>query len=156
MTQQGRSPFDGPELDESGEFILGEHAHEFDNPDGYVQGFNERGHPENRASRAAARELRRAKNDVLSTVGVVVSKNDLGKPILRKKTEKQKVDNIVRENEYGLALAALDLGLMFGSLWWLMIVRRRIQVCLSHTTLSTTILIKVLPTRPLDPTHLSR
>lgn len=62
---------------------------------------------------------------------MVVSKDDDKKLKYQKKNDKQKIDAVVSENEYGLALAALDLGLMFATLWWLVSLRARIQVSLA-------------------------
>ncbi len=123
--KQGRSPYEAPILSESGEFVLGPYAHEFDNPDGYTQQYNERGHPEFRASRAAARELRRAKNDVLSTVGVVYRK---AKPTHSTKNDGDLVKIVHSENEAGFILSSMDNLLMFCSLWWLFSLRMRVQV----------------------------
>jgi hypothetical protein len=126
---QGRSPFEEPELTESGDFILGLHAHELDNKvDGYVQQFDEKGHPEHRAAKVAAKEFRRAKNDVLETIGVVVKK-EKQESTRRRTTEKDKVSALLRENSYGPWLKALDSGLTLLSLWWLMSLRSRFQVC---------------------------
>ena len=118
----GLSAFEDPELDDTGDFILGSHAHDLD-AEGYVQQFNARGHPENKASKAAARELRRAKNDVLSVAGVIKQEKDNAEA-----TARRKVDLIIRETEYGLGLAGMDLLIMFAALWWLVSLRRRIQV----------------------------
>jgi hypothetical protein len=112
-------------LSESGEFILGPYAHEFDNTDGYVQQYNERGHPEFRASRVAARELRRAKNDVLSTVGVLYKTTNTNRS---KKNERELVKLVKSENEAGFFLSSIDNLAMFCSLWWLFSLRMRVQV----------------------------
>jgi hypothetical protein len=122
---QGRSPYEAPVLSGSGEFILGPYAHEFDNTDGYTQLYNERGHPEFRASRAAARDLRRAKNDVLSTVGVVYK---TAKPTRSRKNDGRLIKMVHSENEVGFILSGLDNLLMFCTLWWLFSLRMRVQV----------------------------
>jgi hypothetical protein len=127
---QGRSPFEAPELTESGEFILGAHAHDLDNQeDGYVQQFDDKGHPENRAAKAAAKEFRRAKNDVLETIGVVVKK-EKQESKRRQSTEEKKVAALIRENSYGPWLKLADSGITLLSLWWLISLRSRFQVCL--------------------------
>lgn len=113
-------------MTDSGEFILGPYAHEFDNTDGYIQQYNERGHPEFRASRAAARELRRAKNDVLSTVGVVYK---MAEPARSKKNDGKLVKLAQSENEAGFILSSVDNLAMFCSLRWLTCLRMRVQVC---------------------------
>jgi hypothetical protein len=127
LTQiQGRSPYEAPVLSDSGDFILGPYAHEFDNADVYTQQYNERGHPEFRASRAAARELRRAKNDVFSTVGVVYKKTKShSRPT---KDEGEVVKMLRSENEVGFILSSMDNHFMFCSLWWLFSLGMRVQV----------------------------
>ncbi|KKK20672.1 hypothetical protein ARAM_000327, partial [Aspergillus rambellii] len=64
--------------------------------DGYVQHYDERGHPVNTESKNFGRELRRAKNDILSTMGIVVSEDGN-----RGRSEQEKIDMIVAENDYG-------------------------------------------------------
>ena len=125
---QGRSPFEEPELTDSGDFILGSHAHDLDNQaDGYVQQFDEKGHPENKAAKAAAKEFRHAKNEALETIGVVTKKNKR-ESRQRIRTEKQNVATLVRENLYGPWLKAVEPGFTLLSLWWLMSLRSRFQV----------------------------
>lgn len=121
----GRSPYEAPILTESGDFILGQYAHEFDNTDGYTQQYNERGHPQSRASRAAARELRRAKNDVLSTVGVVYKK---ATPTHSQESDDLLVRTVNLENKAGFTLFRINNFLTFCSLWWLSSLRRRVMV----------------------------
>ncbi|KKK17666.1 hypothetical protein AOCH_002488 [Aspergillus ochraceoroseus] len=67
--------------------------------DGYVQHYDERGHPVNTESKNFGRELRRAKNDILSTMGIVVSEDGN-----RGRSEQEKIDMIVAENDYGLVM----------------------------------------------------
>jgi hypothetical protein len=125
---QGRSPFEEPELTESGEFILGSHAHDLDNRvDGYVQQFDKRGQPKHPTAKAAAKEFRHAENEVMDAMGVVRRK---GKQEIkrRKSTEKEKLAALLRENSYGPWFKALDSGITLLSLWWLMSLRSRIQV----------------------------
>jgi hypothetical protein len=132
---QGRSPFEEPELTESGEFILGSHAHDLDNQrDGYVQQFGNKGHPENRAAKAATKEFMHAKNDVLETIGVVVKK-EKQESKRRQSTEENKVAALLRENSYGPWLKAADYGITYISLWWLKSLRSRFQVCLKSELL---------------------
>ena len=138
----GRSPYEAPELDENGNFILGEYAHEFDNSDGYVQQFNIRGHPENRQSHAAARELRRAANDVLSTVGVVVSKKNLESLNEPRTDEKQRTEEVINENEYGFVPALTDQVLSAVLPLWMAGMRRRILVFCSYASLPLTAIVR--------------
>lgn len=64
--------------------------------DDYVQQYDERGHPVNPASKLFGRELRRAKNDVLSTMGIVVSGEDGNLGATR---EREKVNLLMTEND---------------------------------------------------------
>lgn len=93
--------------------------------DGYVQQYDDRGHPVFPASKALARDLRRAKNDVLSTMGVVVS-GEAGRSSTLK--DKKAFNIITSENDYGLAIVALDHAIYFFGSWWIESLRRRIQV----------------------------
>jgi hypothetical protein len=92
--------------------------------DGYVQHYDERGHPVNPESKSFGRELRRAKNDILSTMGIVVSEegNAAGP------SEQQKIERITAENDYGLIMATLDQISVFLGTWWTSSLTHRIQV----------------------------
>jgi hypothetical protein len=81
----------------------------------------------NPAAKAAAKEFRRARNDVLKAIGVVQKKED-GEFKRRKTTEREMVATLFRENAYGPWLKAMDSGLTLLSLWWLMSLRSRFQV----------------------------
>jgi hypothetical protein len=127
MVKQGRSPYEppdppvGPAADASGRVhrrVSAVHA------DGYVQHYDERGHPINPDSKSFGRELRRAKNDILSTMGIVVSEDrNTGTP-----NEQQKIDMIAAENDYGLIMATFDQVAVFLSSWWTSSLTGRIQV----------------------------
>lgn len=95
------------------------------NADGYIQQYDERGHAVNPASKSFGRELRRAKNDVLSTMGIVVSGED-GKLGISK--ERQKVNLLTAENDYGLVMATFDQALNFLGSWWTLSLGGRVQV----------------------------
>jgi hypothetical protein len=99
----------------------------------YVQRYNDRGYPINRASRVLARRLRHAQNDVLATVGVCVGKDEdhMATVHRRSRSNPEVVGLIVSENEVGLGVAAADLSLMFICLWWTSAVRARLQVGLT-------------------------
>ncbi|ERF68996.1 hypothetical protein EPUS_06683 [Endocarpon pusillum Z07020] len=125
----GRSPYEAPVLSESGEYILGPYAHEFENTDNYTQQYDERGHPENRESRVAARDLRRAKNDVLSTVGVVYKKAEPRNP----KNDGELLRTVQSENEAGFLLSSMDNLFMFCALWWLFSLRMRVEAFKSYS-----------------------
>ena len=79
----------------------------------YVQSYDLRGHPENQTSRANARRLRRAQNDILATIGVCVSVDKDGKLVPsssidsdKEERETKKLASIVSENEFGFWLSA--------------------------------------------------
>ena len=110
--------------------MLGPHAHDFDNlAGGYRQEFDDRGRPVNPAAAAAALALRNAQNDVLYTVGVVKKKH-------KQKSERKRIANretvamMVKENSYGDWLGILDNAFVSASTWWIVSLRRRIQVLL--------------------------
>ena len=79
----------------------------------------------NPESKQFGRELRRAKNDVLSMMGVVVSGED-GK--LGLSNDQRKIDLITTENDYGLFMATLDQVLVFLGSWWTSSLAGRVQV----------------------------
>ncbi|KAF3481651.1 uncharacterized protein GIQ15_04410 [Arthroderma uncinatum] len=109
----GRSPYEAPELTVNGEAVPQPNQHLANtNADGYVQEYDARGHPINRRSKAEAKQLRKAKNDVLSTMGIVVSGEDLNSASVN---EQDKIALLAEENDYGLALAAIDQLAMFGA-----------------------------------------
>ncbi|KAL4944909.1 hypothetical protein BDV06DRAFT_186099 [Aspergillus oleicola] len=90
--------------------------------DGYVQHYDERGHPVNPESKTFGRELRRAKNDILSTMGIVVSED-----ANRGRNQQEKIDAIVTENDLGLAMVTLDQFSVFLGSWWTTSLTGRIQ-----------------------------
>jgi hypothetical protein len=95
-----------------------------------VQQFDSGGRPINPASRIAVREMVRAQNDVLATVGVCygIAAGDKGSTLNRAKSERDKLESVMRENEVGLFIGAADLGVLFLGNWWLDGIRHRIQV----------------------------
>lgn len=103
--------------------------------DGYVQHYDERGHPINLESKQFGRELRRAKNDILSTMGVVVSGEDGNSGI---SNEQRKINLIAAENDYGLFVATLDQILVFIGSWWTSSLAGRVQVRRVPDLLKTT------------------
>ncbi|KAL5003889.1 hypothetical protein BDV10DRAFT_154574 [Aspergillus recurvatus] len=126
----GRSPYEVPEPPAG---YPGEHAistHRRISPvhaDGYVQHYDERGHPVNPESKSFGRDLRRAKNDILSTMGIVVSED-----ANRGRNEQQKIDAIVTENDYGLVMVTLDQISVFLGSWWTTSLTGRIQTFRSY------------------------
>jgi len=92
-----------------------------------VQRYDDRGHPVNPESKALGKELRKAKNDILSTMGIVVSGEDGGDGA---PNEQQKINMIAAENDYGLVMATLDQVSVFLGSWWTSSLAGRIQVSL--------------------------
>jgi hypothetical protein len=123
----GRSPFQAPELDDNGDFILGPHAHDLDNKDFYVQQFDERGHPKNDASKATIRAMQHAQNAVLETVGVVVRREEASKSAWQRQSKKRKLQDILDENSQGFVLREIGPFMLQLSMWWAISLRRRIQ-----------------------------
>ncbi|KIW17471.1 hypothetical protein PV08_04665 [Exophiala spinifera] len=131
----GRSPFDAPLQDEDGEFILGpnvQHA----TARNYVQRFDSRGHPENLASEASRRRLRRAQNEVLSTVGVVVRKAKMNRSRWESMGDDQKHLLLLDENIAGANIGIVESVVLKMSTRWLSALRRRILVFKSYVGLS--------------------
>ena len=95
-----------------------------------MQRFDERGCPINLESRTEARRLRRAQNEVLSTVGLCVSRDEDARKIIhdRQGADREKVAAVIEENELGLELMTANLAYMFLSLWWTFASRGRLQV----------------------------
>ena len=103
------------------------------NADGYIQQFDERGHPINPTSKSSGKELRRAKNDVLSTMGIVVSGEDGSGPTSK---ERQKANLLIAENDYGLIMATLDQVMTFLTSWWSISLGCRIQVRITELAMA--------------------
>ncbi|OJD18727.1 hypothetical protein AJ78_01264 [Emergomyces pasteurianus Ep9510] len=126
----GRSPYEAPETPPQGYVAAERRAEDSVNADGYVQEYDARGHPINPSSKALARQLRRAKNDILSTMGIVVSGEDGTLGISK---ERQRMNLLSTENDYGLAMATLDQVVMFFSSWWTTSLASRIQTFKRYT-----------------------
>jgi hypothetical protein len=141
---------------ESGEFILGSHAHDLDNQvDGYVQQFDKKGQPKNPAAKAAAKDFRHAKNEVMEAMGVVKRKGNQESK-LRKSTEKEKLAALLRENSYGPWLKAMDSGVTLLSLWWLMSLRSRFQVWSQSALLEKMLMKSARHSNPSRTCHFSK
>ncbi|KAJ5635203.1 uncharacterized protein N7484_008516 [Penicillium longicatenatum] len=80
-----------------------------------MQQYDARGHQVNPESKALGRELRRAKNDILSTMGIVVSGEDRN---ANTSNEEQRMNQIATENDFGLVITTLDQLFVFFSTWW--------------------------------------
>jgi hypothetical protein len=90
-----------------------------------MQQYDARGHPVNPESKALARELRRAKNDILSTMGIVVSGEDRN---ASPSDEQQKINQIAAENDFGLVITTFDQIFALFGIWWSSSLTGRIQV----------------------------
>lgn len=74
------------------------------------------------STNALRSELINAQNDVLATVGVYLRDNG-------SKPREDDTDKVMRENEVGLIVGAVDLTLTYLSSWPLVGIRNRLQVC---------------------------
>lgn len=92
--------------------------------DNYMQEYDSRGHPINSESKSLGKDLRRAKNDILSTMGIVSREDrNAGVP-----NEQQKLAQIASENDFGLVITTLDqLSIFFGT-WWTSSLTGRVKV----------------------------
>ncbi|TQB72828.1 hypothetical protein MPDQ_006390 [Monascus purpureus] len=126
----GRSPYEAPESSVPDLSTSARRRAASLCADGYVQHYDERGHPINPESKQFGRELRRAKNDILSTMGVVVSGEDGNSGI---SNEQRKINLIAAENDYGLFVATLDQILVFIGSWWTSSLAGRVQTFRSYT-----------------------
>jgi len=97
-----------------------------------MQQYDSRGHPVNPESKNLGRELRKAKNDILSTMGIVVSGDDNN---ATSSNEQQRISQITAENDFGLVITTTDQLLIFFGSWWTSSLVGRIQVRqLAHST----------------------
>ena len=100
----------------------------------YRQQYDRKGYPENPASRALARQSRRAINDILTTVGVCVGVDAEGelRPIPDGSTsvlDKVKIAGVIRENEIGMLVGFMESTLDVLAGVYTLGLRCRIQVC---------------------------
>ncbi|KAJ6064082.1 hypothetical protein N7499_012762 [Penicillium canescens] len=119
----GRSPYEAPDnaaVDPSNPVRRVSSVH----ADSYMQQYDARGHPVNPESRSLGREFRRAKNDILSTMGIVVSGEDRNTSI---PNEQQKINQIASENDFGLVITTLDQLFVFFGTWWTSSFTGRVQ-----------------------------
>ncbi|KAK5371087.1 hypothetical protein LTR20_007306 [Exophiala xenobiotica] len=130
----GRSPFDPPLQDENGDLIQGPNV-QHDTARNYVQQFDARGHPQNLASEASRRRLRRAQNEVLSTVGVVVRKARAERSTWQSMSEEQKHLLLLDENIAGANFGIVESVVEKLSTRWLSTLRRRILTYKSYVGL---------------------
>ncbi|KAJ5176228.1 uncharacterized protein N7482_002105 [Penicillium canariense] len=95
-----------------------------------MQQYDARGHPVNPESRTLGRQLRRAKNDILSTMGIVVSGEDRS---VSTSNEQKIINQIAAENDFGLVITTLDQLFVFFGTWWSSSLTGRIQTYKHYT-----------------------
>lgn len=133
MLYQGRSPYEAPELTEEGDFIYNrELNHVLSEAGDYYQQFDDRGRPQNPPQRRAERRIARAQNDVNSTFGIVVSKEQDRKDNEELEKRKEKEVAFQEEDEAGLVMQIVDLVLPFQLQWSVFKMRNRFQVSSSQ------------------------
>lgn len=79
----------------------------------------------NPESKSLGRALRKAKNDILSTMGIVVSGEDRS---ASSSNEQQRINQITAENDFGLVITTADQLFVFFGSWWTSSLTGRIQV----------------------------
>ncbi|KAJ5282563.1 hypothetical protein N7505_000543 [Penicillium chrysogenum] len=128
----GRSPYEAPDnaaVDPSTPVRRISNVH----ADNYMQQYDTRGHPVNPESKSLGKGLRRAKNDILSTMGIVVN----GDRNSSMPNEQQEINQIASENDFGLVITTLDQLFIFFGTWWTSSVTGRVQTYrrYAHSTL---------------------
>ncbi|KAJ5258955.1 hypothetical protein N7524_010511 [Penicillium chrysogenum] len=129
---KGRSPYEAPDnaaVDPSTPVRRISNVH----ADNYMQQYDTRGHPVNPESKSLGKGLRRAKNDILSTMGIVVN----GDRNSSMPNEQQEINQIASENDFGLVITTLDQLFIFFGTWWTSSVTGRVQTYrrYAHSTL---------------------
>ncbi|KAF2842763.1 hypothetical protein M501DRAFT_1012160 [Patellaria atrata CBS 101060] len=115
-----------PDIDQNGDTI---HAN------GYVQLYDERGHPVNPRARAYARAMREAQNDVLAAVGVVVRNNQqnqererIAENALPSEEDRKTLVNALNENRAGVIITESFSLLRFLCTFWSFSLGNRISL----------------------------
>ena len=99
----------------------------------YEQQYDKKGYPENLSSGALKRRWRHAVNDLLSTVGVCVAKGRETLPSSGAYESAWTLD-VRLENNYGILISAADALLRFGTEYWPLALRQRLQVSSGSNT----------------------
>jgi hypothetical protein len=125
----GRSAFGDALRDEDGSFVISNNAHENDAA-GYVQAYNERGHPINEYTGRADRRLRRAQNEVLKVVGVVRSRHEKEYQASREQglSNDELTDMLDNEQLAGVLMRVLIIPSTELASWWIVSLRARLLV----------------------------
>ncbi|KAL9617429.1 MAG: hypothetical protein Q9160_007786 [Pyrenula sp. 1 TL-2023] len=135
----GRSPYEAPELTEEGDFIYNRELNHISSEAGdYYQQFDDRGRPQNPPQRRAERRIARAQNDVNSTFGIVVSKEQDRKDNEELEKRREKEVAFQEEDEAGLVMQIVDLVLPFQLQWSVFKMRNRYQTFQAFSNLSVT------------------
>lgn len=117
-----------------------------------MQQYDSRGHPVNPESKVLGRELRKAKNDILSTMGIVVSGEDRK---ASSSNEQQRINQITAENDFGLVITTADQLFVFFGSWWTTSLIGRIQVGAPvHTSVLRCLTLKSKPYRLTGIMHI--
>ncbi|MCJ1376649.1 hypothetical protein MMC20_007892 [Loxospora ochrophaea] len=135
-----------------------QHAEDSD-PTNYVQQYDSRGRPKNRTSERKARSARLAQNDVLATIGVCVGVDADGKVVsttpcnaASHAAELAKTELIMKENDFGLFLGVVDMGLVSVAAYFALGLRNRLQTFSTSSPLSLVDVVQIEWRRlgPLD------
>ena len=107
---------------------MGPHTHD-DDAKGYVQQFNDKGHPANKVTDAQIRRLRRAQNEVLKVAGVVKSKHDdVGPDHWKEMPNEEREDTMKEENELMRLVRPFDNLILDLVTSWIYAFRSRLVV----------------------------
>ncbi|MCJ1471836.1 hypothetical protein MMC13_000477 [Lambiella insularis] len=124
-----------------------------DRSDDYVQHYDTRGHPENRASRSQARQSRRAQNNILETVGVCVSVDKHGRLVpassismAKEQSEMNGIRSLINENENGFWLGSAEVAFFALSASCVAGLRLRVEVVLSNSSIASLFINQYLQT----------
>lgn len=112
----GRSPYERPNPTEAQEYVTRQAAWVREHSGLYIQLYDERGHPQNPTIKSSSKQMRKAQNDVLYSVGVV-GKNE----------NRKRLNDVTEENGNGLLAAAFDSVSTVLSACWIDSLRVRYQ-----------------------------
>ncbi|KAI9739690.1 MAG: hypothetical protein M1834_006408 [Cirrosporium novae-zelandiae] len=123
----GRSPFAPPDVVLEPVDELREIDH-----DTYEQQYNSRGRPVNPTSRAASRRLRRAENEILSNIGVLVNAYQT-KATQPAELSQDALEKIESENRQGYFIHIVDITLLSALFSWVKAIKARLQTFKTYT-----------------------
>lgn len=93
----------------------------------YVQEYDSKGRPTNADSKAREKRLRRAKNDILSIMGIVINSRNADADASN--TLRRKRESLLNENEAGLAMSIVSDIVFVLAGWRIRTYDQRFQVC---------------------------